>query len=402
MGDDEGEGWDDNGTWEEDEHDSHEIPVFYLMSSHLADLTGDANSVAEGYYAVDEGYEYDELIGNEVFGWWLEPVVQGADGEFLMSDDEDIDGLQIVNHIATEEDLKGYFDQSLGEPVGYIYYGEPTTPPGDDHWDDDEGEGWDDNGTWEEDEHDSHEIPVFYLMSSHLADLTGDANSVAEGYYAVDEGYEYDELIGNEVFGWWLEPVVQGADGEFLMSDDEDIDGLQIVNHIATEEDLKGYFDQSLGEPVGYIYYGEPTTPPGDDHWDDDEGEGWDDNGTWEEDEHDSHEIPVFYLMSSHLADLTGDANSVAEGYYAVDEGYEYDELIGNEVFGWWLEPVVQGADGEFLMSDDEDIDGLQIVNHIATEEDLKGYFDQSLGEPVGYIYYGEPTTPPGDDHWGR
>ncbi len=39
------------------------------MSSHLADLTGDANSVAEGYYAVDEGYEYDELIGNEVFGW---------------------------------------------------------------------------------------------------------------------------------------------------------------------------------------------------------------------------------------------------------------------------------------------------------------------------------------------
>ena len=398
--DDEGEGWDDNGTWEEDEHDSHEIPVFYLMSSHLADLTGDANSVAEGYYAVDEGYEYDELIGNEVFGWWLEPVVQGADGEFLMSDDEDIDGLQIVNHIATEEDLKGYFDQSLGEPVGYIYYGEPTTPPGDDHWDDDEGEGWDDNGTWEEDEHDSHEIPVFYLMSSHLADLTGDANSVAEGYYAVDEGYEYDELIGNEVFGWWLEPVVQGADGEFLMSDDEDIDGLQIVNHIATEEDLKGYFDQSLGEPVGYIYYGEPTTPPGDDHWGDDEGEGWDDNGTFDEEEEWDIGDPVFYLSSENLQELT-DISDLEAGNYAVS----VEEYFDYATYYTFIDFKLAGA---------EEVDEKWQYSYSATHSvnytynndyAIESYFESNGLEPVGFIvnqhyHPHDPSTDNQDDYY--
>ena len=174
------DGYDPGDEYAGDFNESDEgAPVFYLTTNDLEALTGESG-LPDGHYAVEEYMDWDEETQNEVFGYILEPVSEIGSGEWDYAGGDEEDGYEIVNYVTSEEELKGYFDSNLGEPVGYAYPEGPTTHPGgDDDWGDNvdyDGnmtDGYDPGDEYAGDFNESDEgAPVFYLTTNDLEALT--------------------------------------------------------------------------------------------------------------------------------------------------------------------------------------------------------------------------------------
>ena len=63
---------DTNDSWDEGEHYSHEIPVFYLSANDIEVLS--STDGAEGYYGIYKDSSWDETTNAHVFEYWLEPA----------------------------------------------------------------------------------------------------------------------------------------------------------------------------------------------------------------------------------------------------------------------------------------------------------------------------------------
>ena len=362
----------------EDHNDSYGgVPVFYLSTVELEDLTGVAG-LLEGHYGVEKYMDWDEETQEEIFGYALEPVDPTESGYWEYAGGDEEDGYEIVG-FSTEESLKGYFEtNNLVQEGYYDEYDDHGTHdgeyPGDGY---EPGDGYSPGDDYE-DHNDSYGgIPVFYLSTVELEDLTGVAGLPA-GNYAVEE-YMYDEAIQEEIFGYALEPVEQSDSGDWEYAFEEE-DVYEIVG-FSTEESLKGYFDANNLVQSGEIF---------DDYYDE-----YDDNGTHDgeypgdgyepgdgyspgddyEDHSDSYGgVPVFYLSTVELEDLTGVAG-LLEGHYGVEKYMDWDEETQEEIFGYALEPVDPTESGYWEYDGGDEEDGYEIVG-FSTEESLKGYFE--------------------------
>ena len=116
------------------------VPVFFLSSLNLQDLTGE-QGLYEGNYAVSEDYEWDEATQNQVFGFWVEPAEQSQTGDWVYAGGETEDGYLIVESYQGEDLLRQYFDDNQLSEVGQItdYHDEEDDS---DHDSDDHGSYW--------------------------------------------------------------------------------------------------------------------------------------------------------------------------------------------------------------------------------------------------------------------
>ena len=104
-----------DNTHSEDER----VPVFFLTSSILQELTGE-EGLAEGNYAVSEDYEWNEETQSEEFGFWIEPAEESETGDWVYAGGETEDGYLIVESYQGEDLLRQYFDDNQLSEVGQI------------------------------------------------------------------------------------------------------------------------------------------------------------------------------------------------------------------------------------------------------------------------------------------
>ena len=131
-----GTGHQNDGNESEDES----VPVFFLTSSILLELTGE-EGLAEGNYAVSEDYEWNEETQSEEFGFWIEPAELSDSRDWVYAGGETEDGYLIVESYQGEDLLRQYFDDNQLSEVGQItdYHDEDNDT---DHDSDDHGSHW--------------------------------------------------------------------------------------------------------------------------------------------------------------------------------------------------------------------------------------------------------------------
>ena len=110
-----GTGHQNDGNESEDES----VPVFFLTSSILLELTGE-EGLAEGNYAISEDYEWNEETQSEEFGFWIEPAELSDSQDWVYAGGETEDGYLIVESYQGEDLLRQYFDDNQLSEVGQI------------------------------------------------------------------------------------------------------------------------------------------------------------------------------------------------------------------------------------------------------------------------------------------